>query len=67
MGSPSREAILSGVIVLTLTLTPAASRLGAAQWHSVAQPVAAGKPAGTFPTFGAFVLIVKPRPLSRLP
>jgi hypothetical protein len=33
--------------------------------HSVAQPVAIGKPASTFPTFGAFVLIVKPRP-SRL-
>ena len=34
--------------------------------HSVAQPVAAGKPASTFPTFGAFVLIVKPAASSRL-
>jgi hypothetical protein len=33
--------------------------------HSVAQPVAIGKPASTFPTFGAFVLILKTVPLSR--
>jgi hypothetical protein len=33
--------------------------------HSVAQPVAAAKPASTFPTFGAFVLVVKPRVMAR--
>ena len=35
--------------------------------HSVAQPVATGRPASTFPTFGAFVLVVKPRVIARLP